>query len=147
MCETVSPRVVFAMTGPWLAAHNRTSLFRHSQPDLSSLAFFEKAPPAPTSAISFHPLLYFMSPTPPRLSLNKTSPPSSFACCRPFLPVSNYPFAISELVSLRATDITICTMPSAVKPPQTLYDKVFQDHIVEQQDDGSILLYIGMSCY
>jgi hypothetical protein len=34
-------------------------------------------------------------------------------------------------------------MPSAVKPPQTLYDKVFEDHIVEEQDDGTILLYIG----
>ncbi|OCK82058.1 3-isopropylmalate dehydratase [Lepidopterella palustris CBS 459.81] len=33
-------------------------------------------------------------------------------------------------------------MPSAVKPPQTLYDKVFQDHIVEEKDDGTILLYI-----
>ncbi|KAF2196319.1 3-isopropylmalate dehydratase [Delitschia confertaspora ATCC 74209] len=33
-------------------------------------------------------------------------------------------------------------MPSAVKPPQTLYDKVFQDHIVEEQKDGSVLLYI-----
>lgn len=34
-------------------------------------------------------------------------------------------------------------MPSAVKPPQTLYDKVFEDHIVEEKDDGTILLYIG----
>ena len=36
-------------------------------------------------------------------------------------------------------------MPSAVKPPQTLYDKVFEDHIVEEKEDGTILLYIGMS--
>jgi len=34
-------------------------------------------------------------------------------------------------------------MPSAVKPPQTLYDKVFQDHIVEEKEDGTVLLYIG----
>jgi hypothetical protein len=34
-------------------------------------------------------------------------------------------------------------MPSAVKPPQTLYDKVFEDHIVDEKDDGTILLYIG----
>jgi hypothetical protein len=34
-------------------------------------------------------------------------------------------------------------MPSAVKPPQTLYDKVFEDHIVEEKEDGTILLYIG----
>ncbi|KAI4668116.1 uncharacterized protein J4E88_005422 [Alternaria novae-zelandiae] len=33
-------------------------------------------------------------------------------------------------------------MPSAVKPPQTLYDKVFEDHIVEEKEDGTILLYI-----
>jgi 3-isopropylmalate dehydratase len=36
-------------------------------------------------------------------------------------------------------------MPSAVKPPQTLYDKVFEDHIVEEKEDGTVLLYIGMS--
>lgn len=34
-------------------------------------------------------------------------------------------------------------MPSAVQPPQTLYDKVFQDHIVEEKEDGTVLLYIG----
>lgn len=34
-------------------------------------------------------------------------------------------------------------MPSAVKPPQTLYDKVFLDHIVEEKEDGTVLLYIG----
>lgn len=36
-------------------------------------------------------------------------------------------------------------MPSAIEPPQTLYDKVFQDHIVDEKDDGTILLYIGRS--
>jgi homoaconitase/3-isopropylmalate dehydratase large subunit len=35
-------------------------------------------------------------------------------------------------------------MPSAVQPPRTLYDKVFQDHIVEEKDDGTVLLYIGL---
>jgi len=39
----------------------------------------------------------------------------------------------------------ISAMPSAVKPPQTLYDKVFEDHIVEEKADGTVLLYIGMS--
>jgi homoaconitase/3-isopropylmalate dehydratase large subunit len=34
-------------------------------------------------------------------------------------------------------------MPSAVKPPQTLYDKVFEHHIVNEKDDGTVLLYIG----
>lgn len=34
-------------------------------------------------------------------------------------------------------------MPSADKKPQTLYDKVSQDHIVDERDDGTILLYIG----
>lgn len=33
-------------------------------------------------------------------------------------------------------------MPSAAKQPQTLYDKVFDDHIVNEQPDGTILLYI-----
>ena len=33
-------------------------------------------------------------------------------------------------------------MPSADATPQTLYDKVFQDHVVNTQDDGTILLYI-----
>lgn len=35
-------------------------------------------------------------------------------------------------------------MPGAVPGPRTLYDKVFQDHIVDERDDGTILLYIGM---
>lgn len=35
-------------------------------------------------------------------------------------------------------------MPSAVQPPRTLYDKVFQDHIVEEKEDGTVLLYIGV---
>ena len=34
-------------------------------------------------------------------------------------------------------------MPSAISKPQTLYDKVFKDHIVDERDDGTILLYIG----
>lgn len=34
-------------------------------------------------------------------------------------------------------------MPSAEGGPQTLYDKVFQDHIVDERLDGTILLYIG----
>jgi hypothetical protein len=29
-----------------------------------------------------------------------------------------------------------------VRPPRTLYDKVFEDHIVDEQE-GNILLYIG----
>jgi 3-isopropylmalate dehydratase len=33
-------------------------------------------------------------------------------------------------------------MPGAVRGPRTLYDKVFEDHIVNEQDDGTILLYI-----
>ena len=35
-------------------------------------------------------------------------------------------------------------MPSANTKPRTLYDKVFQDHIVDEREDGTILLYIGM---
>ncbi|KAK4217770.1 3-isopropylmalate dehydratase [Rhypophila decipiens] len=33
-------------------------------------------------------------------------------------------------------------MPAAERTPQTLYDKVFQDHIVDEKLDGTILLYI-----
>ncbi|KAI9729753.1 MAG: 3-isopropylmalate dehydratase [Cirrosporium novae-zelandiae] len=33
-------------------------------------------------------------------------------------------------------------MPSAVPKPRTLYDKVFEDHVVDEKDDGTILLYI-----
>jgi hypothetical protein len=35
-------------------------------------------------------------------------------------------------------------MPGADKKLKTLYDKVFEDHIVNEQHDGTILLYIGM---
>jgi 3-isopropylmalate dehydratase len=38
-------------------------------------------------------------------------------------------------------------MPGIVKQPQTLYDKVFNDHIVDEKDDGTILLYIGNQYY
>lgn len=33
-------------------------------------------------------------------------------------------------------------MPGVVKGPRTLYDKVFQDHIVDEKEDGTVLLYI-----
>ena len=33
-------------------------------------------------------------------------------------------------------------MPSSDKP-RTLYDKVFGAHIVNEQEDGTVLLYIG----
>lgn len=33
-------------------------------------------------------------------------------------------------------------MPSAESTPRTLYDKVFQAHIVDEKLDGTILLYI-----
>ena len=36
-------------------------------------------------------------------------------------------------------------MPSADIKPRTLYDKVFQDHIVNEREDGTILPYIGMA--
>ena len=34
-------------------------------------------------------------------------------------------------------------MPSAERKPKTLYDKVFEAHIVDERPDGTILLYIG----
>ncbi|KZT62892.1 aconitase [Calocera cornea HHB12733] len=33
-------------------------------------------------------------------------------------------------------------MPAAVLPPRTLYDKIWDDHVVDVQDDGTTLLYI-----
>ena len=36
-------------------------------------------------------------------------------------------------------------MPSAVRGPQTLYDKVLESHIVDEKEDGTLLLYIGQS--
>lgn len=33
-------------------------------------------------------------------------------------------------------------MPSAVDSPRTLYDKVWQDHLIDEQDDGTCLIYI-----
>ncbi|KAL8823597.1 MAG: hypothetical protein Q9191_005712 [Dirinaria sp. TL-2023a] len=33
-------------------------------------------------------------------------------------------------------------MPSAIPKPRTLYDKVLQAHVVDERDDGTILLYI-----
>ncbi len=35
-------------------------------------------------------------------------------------------------------------MPAAESAPQTLYDKVLADHIVDEKLDGTLLLYIGM---
>lgn len=34
-------------------------------------------------------------------------------------------------------------MPAADRKPKTLYDKVLDHHIVNEQEDGTILLYIG----
>jgi 3-isopropylmalate dehydratase len=34
-------------------------------------------------------------------------------------------------------------MPGTERNPQTLYDKVFSNHIVDEKLDGTILLYIG----
>jgi hypothetical protein len=55
---------------------------------------------------------------------------------------------IQESHDLLRTDPKIDTldfiMPSANTKPRTLYDKVFQDHIVDEREDGTILLYIGM---
>lgn len=34
-------------------------------------------------------------------------------------------------------------MPSVTKKPSTLYEKVLESHIVDERDDGTLLLYIG----
>src|SRR2546423_3520304 len=33
-------------------------------------------------------------------------------------------------------------MPAPVSPPQTIYDKIWDAHLVDQQDDGACLIYI-----
>lgn len=38
-------------------------------------------------------------------------------------------------------------MPGTERNPQTLYDKVLSNHIVDEKLDGTILLYIGMFAY
>ncbi|KAI4187671.1 MAG: hypothetical protein L6R41_002651 [Letrouitia leprolyta] len=47
-------------------------------------------------------------------------------------------------ISERAQIIVLCTaiMPSVNQQPRTLYDKVLQDHIVDERGDGTLLLYI-----
>lgn len=52
------------------------------------------------------------------------------------------PYCSFRLIHPFKSPTSSFTMPSLVKGPQTLYDKVFQDHIVNEQDDGTILLYI-----
>ena len=36
-------------------------------------------------------------------------------------------------------------MPGVIQGPRTLYDKVFDSHIVNE-DDGNVLLYIDREC-
>ena len=49
----------------------------------------------------------------------------------------------SSILNPSKLQVDIEIMPSADQKPRTLYDKVFQDHIVDERDDGTILLYIG----
>jgi hypothetical protein len=52
----------------------------------------------------------------------------------------------SATLATPAIDITHeFKMPSVETKPRTLYDKVFADHIVNEQEDGTCLLYIGMT--
>jgi hypothetical protein len=50
-----------------------------------------------------------------------------------------------RLSSLLFAPLPSVTMPTAEGKPQTLYDKVFQEHIVDERFDGTILLYIGIA--
>lgn len=39
--------------------------------------------------------------------------------------------------------VTTCTtMPSAIPTPRTLYDKIWDDHVVDLKEDGLALIYI-----
>jgi hypothetical protein len=42
------------------------------------------------------------------------------------------------------SNFVFSNMPGVERKPKTLYDKVFEDHIVNEQEGGTILLYIGM---
>lgn len=57
---------------------------------------------------------------------------------QPLLPSSHLASA------LQLKGFSCANMPSAVSAPLTLYDKVLRDHIVDEKEDGTILLYIGM---
>jgi len=48
----------------------------------------------------------------------------------------------SKLTALKLIDFTTVRMPGALRKPQTLYEKVFTDHVVDERDDGTVLLYI-----
>ena len=74
------------------------------------------------------------------------------------LPVCHFSFAISQQPFIFSiSERRICfaevflsqshspAMPGALIGPQTLYDKVLRDHIVDEKEDGSLLLYIGKS--
>lgn len=50
---------------------------------------------------------------------------------------------ISPDLSFASPHPFAAAMPSADKKPKTLYDKVLDAHIVNEQEDGTILLYIG----
>ena len=56
--------------------------------------------------------------------------------------VAKYKSAVPSLLLLSRTIVP--KMPSAETGPRTLYDKVFAAHVVNEQDDGTCLIYIGM---
>ena len=56
---------------------------------------------------------------------------------------AKYKSAIPHLL-LRTSATALYIMPSAETKPKTLYDKVFDHHVVNEQEDGTCLLYIGM---
>ena len=51
-------------------------------------------------------------------------------------------FSLPLLLSYSITRI-FAIMPSAVSRPLTLYDKVVRDHVVDEKEDGTLLIYIG----
>ena len=53
--------------------------------------------------------------------------------------------SLTEPNNTHRADTQIFNMPGIQGKPRTLYDKVFQDHIVDEKPDGTVLLYIGKS--
>ena len=63
-----------------------------------------------------------------------------------FLPyISIAPWGVTRVPAiLDGSFLSSAQMPSATPKPRTLYDKVFDSHIVDEESDGTILLYIGI---
>lgn len=103
---------------------NRRALIKYYEADIGSLTHCRFTNKTPQASV---PLELVRS--------DNTS--SSHDCC--LLRVLD---TLASLFVFTVTDSPF-KMPVPDAKPKTLYDKVFYDHIVDEQSDGTILLYIG----